>query len=250
VHRWRHGTCDYHRARLARPPDRVKHFSLSKGLATLLVVSLGVASCAPQEDPQANSLNYLASWFSQAASGARDDALCHGLGLLKHNNFSCSQMLDYAASVDPERRQVTRFAAKDCFEKVCGVFYELGFSGFDLSGNEVEETAVLKQDEGKLRVYWYRNNMMYSGQQTEEEQKEEKDPEQIAYDALTALHPSLYAYPPCYGVRPSSNNLAGELFKSNEADVSQIEGWAKACPEVFCFALVGQKIAPLCPQNR
>ena len=225
-------------------------FSLSKGLATFIVASLGVASCAPPEDPQADSLSYLASWFTEAANGTREDSLCHGLGLLKHSDFTCSQMLDYAASVDPESRQVTHFSAKDCFAKVCGAFYEIGFSGFDLSGNEVEETAVLKQDEGKLRVYWYRNNMMYSGQQTGEEQKEEKAPEQIAYDALTAQHPSLYAYPPCYGIRTSSNNLAGELFKLEVADVSQIEGWAKACPEVFCFALVGQKIAPLCPQDR
>ncbi len=217
----------------------------SRWLMWLLVVGLG--ACQPQPDPQAESLNYLAGWFQKAGAGERGDDLCHGLGLLKHAQFSCADMLAGAAKIDPARRTIGRFKARDCFESVCGTFYELEFSGFDLAGNEVDETAILKQDEGQLRVYWYRSSTMLQALAASEPEEEEKAPEQVAYDALTALFPSLYQYPPCYGVRPSSSNLRGDMFVMQNADVAQIEALAAACGEQFCFALVGQKIATLCP---
>ncbi len=211
----------------------------------MLVV--GGFGCQPPPDPQAESLAYLANWFQQADQGSRDENLCHGLGLLKHAQFTCAQMLEAAAKIDPNERQIGRFRAHDCFHSVCGTFYELEFTGLDKLGNEVSETAVLKQDEGNLKLYWYRSIGMLRAMAASEPDEEEKAPEQIAYDALTAQFPSLYEYPPCYGARPSSTTLVGDLFHIKDANVTQIETWAAGCPETFCFALVGQKIAPLCP---
>lgn len=222
--------------------------SLSRNTLSLCLGAL-LVGCAPQVDTQAESLAFAAQWFKQATAGAQDENLCHGLGLLKNPQFSCAEMLGYAARVDLAERSVSHFKPHDCFQTVCGTFFEAGFSGHDLAGNEVEETIVLKQDEGQYRVYWYRSNLMFADPSNSAPQEEQKAPEQVAYDALTALFPTLYEYPPCYSVRPSSSNLAGALFAREAADVAQIKQWANACPETFCFALVGQKIAPLCPKE-
>lgn len=214
----------------------------------MLLGGLALSACEPPPDPRAQSLDYLSQWFQVAEAGDREDTLCHGLGLLKNKRFTCAEMLDYAAQVDPAQREVASFRAIDCWQNVCGTFYEVAFTGFDLAGNEMDETVLLKQDEGQLRVYWYRNDAMFNQLAAEAPEEEEKAPEQVAYDALTALHPSLYEYPPCYGKRPSSSNLVGEMFAIEQADVAAIEALAATCPEQFCFALVGQKIAPLCPK--
>ena len=206
-----------------------------------------LSACQPAPDPKVESLAYLAGWFNQAQSGAQDESLCHGLGLLKNPSFTCADMLSWAAKVDPQTREIGRFKSHDCFQSVCGTFYELEFSGADPAGNEVHETAVLKQDEGQYRLYWYRSNLMQRAIAASAPVEEEKAPEQIAYDKLTALFPSLYEYPPCYGARPSSSTLAGEIFVLDQAPVADLHDLAKTCPETFCFALVGQKIAPLCP---
>ena len=205
------------------------------------------ASCSQGPDPQTRSLTFLAQWFDQASAGERDENLCHGLGLLKHPQFSCIEMLDYAARGDAASRTLTAFTKEDCVQDVCGTFYELSFAGTDIAGNELDENTILKEDDGQLRLYLYRSNLMFSNIAEAQSEEEEKDPEQIAYDALTAQFPSLYEYPPCYGVRPSSSNLAGELFEISAANVAALNEMAQKCPEKFCFALVGQKIAPLCP---
>ena len=70
---------------------------------------------------------------------------------------------------------------------------------------------------------------------------------QIAYDEITARYPALYSYPPCYGTRPSSTTLVGELMQKDNIDVAQVEALAVDCGNQFCFALVGNKIATLCP---
>ena len=215
----------------------------------LLGLIVLAASCSQGPDPKQRSLEFLAQWFNQAASGAREDSLCHGLGLLKHPQFSCVEMLEFAARGDQGSRVVTGFSTDDCMQDVCGQFYQVSFSGADTAGNELNENIILKEDEGTLRVYLYRSNLMFSNMPTEESEEEDKDPEQIAYDALTAQFPELYEYTPCYGVRPSSSNLRGELFAIEDADVKAINALAQDCGEKFCFALVGQKIATLCPNK-
>ncbi|MEM7001815.1 MAG: hypothetical protein AAF529_13590, partial [Pseudomonadota bacterium] len=137
----------------------------------------------------------------------------------------------------------------ECFAEVCGTFIELSTSGFDQAGNELEETAVLKQDNGQFRVYWYRSSAMLAAFRAAnpEPDPDAKDPEQVAYDALVALYPGLYEFPPCDGVRPSSTNLQGKLRAREGLDVDAVTRLAANCPASFCFAFVGRKIAPLCP---
>lgn len=210
-------------------------------------VLFGCGDKAAEQRDQA--LTFVSGWFQQAIVGERDDGLCHGLGVLKHPAVTCSEMLASAAGIDPASREVEAITALDCFGDVCGTFIELRFLSRDPAGNEVRETALLKQDEGRMRMYWYRNDELMRTLQADDPSPEEsdKDPEQLAYDEIVARYPSLYAYPPCYGKRASSSNLAGELMAKDDIDVDAVQALAESCGEAFCFALVGNKIAPLCP---
>ena len=119
----------------------------------------------------------------------------------------------------------------------------------DDAGNELDETHILKRDDGRLRVYWYRNDKLINELRTEfTDEPETKDPVQQAYDKLKARYPELYQYPPCYGVRASSSTLVGELMPETSVDVERVHQLASECGETFCFGLVGSKIAPLCPK--
>ena len=218
-------------------------------LVLAALVATLLASCqdgGPSDAERATA--FLETWFTKASAGQRGDELCHGLGTLKHPQFSCADMLTFAADVDGSTRtyQPTRLL-KD-FAGVPGKFLETEIESTSRGGESVRETAVLKEDDGNLRLYWYRSDLMLKKLQAEADaQEEEKHPEQKAYDELVARYPVLYAYPPCYGVRPSSSNLAGELVAMDEVDVDVIEGIAAECGAEFCFSVVGQKIAPLCP---
>jgi hypothetical protein len=217
-----------------------------------LAVALCVLSgaCGDREALlEEQSLAFITQWFQLAADGARDDTLCHGLGTLKHPEISCTEMLDHAARVDAASRRVTAFKRRDCFGDVCGEFIEIGFSSVDGDGNELRETAVLKQDDGALRMYWYRSDSLLTllRPAAEDADTGDKDPIQAAYDEITARYPALYSFPPCYDVRASSSNLVGELMSRDALDVAEIEQRAATCGERFCFALVGNKIATLCP---
>ena len=225
--------------------------SATKHKATLTVALCVLAgACSDHEAVlRQQSLAFVTGWFQQAADGARQDALCHGLGTLKHPEISCNEMLEHAARVDAASRQVTSFGTRDCFGDVCGEFVEIGFTGVDRDGNDLRETAVLKRDDGALRMYWYRSDSLLTllRPAKEDEDVNDKDPIQAAYDEITARYPALYSYPPCYGVRASSSNLVGELMSKDDLDVAAIEQRAAACGERFCFALVGNKVATLCP---
>jgi len=218
--------------------------------------TLALALCALMfacEDPQATlqtqSLVYIQDWFNQAHLGNRDPNLCHGLGVLKHPEITCLEMLEHAASVAPESRQVNALTPRDCFGKVCGEFVEIGFDSMDQQGNSIRENAVLKRDAGTLRLYWYRSDSLLALLVPADQEKDQKDPLQLTYDRLTALHPELYSYPPCYGVRASSSNLVGELYELEQLPVATIEKSAAQCGASFCFATVGSKIATLCPSG-
>ena len=193
------------------------------------------------------SLAFVGGWFDKAQAGAQDENLCHGIGLLKHPSVDCSQMLRAAADIDPATRSLESINPQDCFSSVCGEFIEIRFDSRDLAGNEVRETALLKRDDGQFRMYWYRSDGLLAQIRADNPiEAEEKDPQQVAYDEIIARYPSLYSYPPCYGVRVSSSNLAGDLMPIDAMDEAEIERLAATCPERFCFGLVGQKIAPVC----
>ena len=159
-------------------------------------------------------------------------------------------MLAHAARIDPASRTITAARRLECFAQVCGDFAEFEFSSTAQNGNPITERAVVKRDEGRIRLYWYRSDTLMAllrqrFPQTDEEEGG-KTPLQAAYDVLTANHPGLYEYPPCLDIRVSSSNLAGELMAQDEIDEGAIEAAALDCDGEFCFALVGQKIAPVC----
>lgn len=220
--------------------------------AVLLSLPLLLQACGDAgPSPRDASLAHMQSWFAAADQGNRADTLCHGLGMLKHSDFSCAELLDYASRVDGSTRTIARISEQDCFQGVCGEFYQIQFSAFDPAGNEVEETALLKVDDGVYRTYWYRSSLMLAElASVSDDDRDQKDPEQVAYDALVALHPELYEFPPCYGVRPSSSNLAGDLMLPENLQVAAVEHNASACGDTFCFAFVGAKVAQLCPKAK
>ncbi|NKB98561.1 MAG: hypothetical protein GKR90_08735 [Pseudomonadales bacterium] len=157
-------------------------------------------------------------------------------------------MQEFAARVDPASRTFTAQRSHDCFASVCGEFVEIEFESYDHAGNPIRENAVLKRDDGTIRLYWYRSDLMLAAfRAANPEPEDEKEPIQVAYDEITARYPELYRYPPCYGVRASTSTLAGELMAKNAIDVASIERIAATCGDDFCFSLVGEKIAPLCP---
>ncbi len=199
------------------------------------------------------ALAFLGDWFDQANAGAREESLCHAFGVLKHPEFTCADMLEHAARVDPATRTIASISPMACFGDVCGDFLQVEFDSRDPAGNEVSENAVLKRDEGRFRLYWYRSDTLLAelrASQPDPEEAEAKDPEQVAYDQLVARYPALYSYPPCYGVRASSSNLRGKPTAIEAIDPAAVEARAAACGETFCFALVGSKIATLCPTPR
>jgi hypothetical protein len=210
---------------------------------------LGVACVDKQAQLAEQSLAFLSGWFAEANAGTRDAILCHGLGTLKHPEVSCTEMLAHAAKVEPTSRVVDTVRALDCFSDICGEFIEVRFNSHDIAGNETRESAVLKRDDGILRLYWYRSDSLLETMRatTEESAEEEKDPLQIAYDELVARYPKLYAYPPCYAIRASSSNSVGTRMAIDAVDEAAVTSYAATCGETFCFALVGNKIAPLCP---
>jgi hypothetical protein len=218
-------------------------------LATL-AISLLLFSCAERQPPIDQQIaTYLDAWFAAAESGARDDALCHGLGLLKHKQFTCAEYLEHAARVDGATRHIESITPTDCFAKVCGEFFQVAITAHDRAGNETDESAVIKRDNGKLKLYWYRSDSLVNVLQAANPMADaqDTDPQQAAYDEIIARYPSLYAYPPCYQIRPSSSNLVGKLQARDQMDPAKVDTWAQACGESFCFALVGEKIASLCP---
>ncbi len=215
----------------------------------LCCLALLATACADKQAEQKTAITtFLTDWYTQAREGKRDDSLCHGLGLLKHPDFTCADMLEAAATIDPATQQIEQIKAIDCFAGVCGDLFEINLTSQNTSGTNINETHILKRDDGQLRVYWYRNDVLMAQLRAANPIEEEKDPEQVAYDELIARYPTLYEYPPCYGVRPSSTNLAGKLMAMDAIDVDEINRIASTCDN-FCFSVVGSKIAPLCPKN-
>ncbi len=197
-------------------------------------------ACGPS--PEEAAVAFADGWFARATAGERSDDLCHGLGLLKHPQFTCAELLDHAARIEPRERTLVEINHPDCFADVCGTFYELRYES-----SSGKETLLVKQDGNQFGAYWYRSDSLLALLRPADETEDEPDLLQTVYDEITARYPPLYQYPPCLDVRPSSSNLRGELMRRDAIDVAVVDALAAECPETFCFALVGQKIATLCP---
>ncbi|NOX49627.1 MAG: hypothetical protein GXP16_03710 [Gammaproteobacteria bacterium] len=100
-------------------------------------------------------------------------------------------------------------------------------------------------------MYWYRTDAMLDAirQKNHRNKDDGKDPLHVAYAEIVARYPSLYEFPPCHGIRVTSANLAGTLVRKDAIDVSSMQTIASNCGKLFCFGLVGDKIAPMCPTN-
>ena len=233
-----------------------KQFRLAKTLQEafrgllIFFLSYTAASCGPPGPTyeEAGAV-FLSEWFQQGV--LEDENRCHGMGVLKHQEFSCLDMQSYASKIEPGTRSIASVREHECFGSVCGQFLEIEMDSADFAGNPVRENAVLKKDDGVIRLYWYRSDLMLAAYKAANpDPEDEKDPIQVAYDEITGRYPELYQYPPCLDERVSSSVLVGEIAEKDQLDVSEIERLAVECGESFCFALVGQKIATLCPALR
>lgn len=208
-----------------------------------------MTGCTDTPSPRRQAVEFIQSWFALAAQGKQGNEYCHGLGLLKHPTFSCSDYLTEAARVDPASRNVVEVTPLDCYETVCGDFYQIEIDAADLVGNEAQELVLLKRDDGVMRLYWYRSSAMLQQQQIAARIEEEaaKDPLQAAYDELTNRYPTLYEYPPCLDTRVSSSTLMTSAKGLEEINPRRYDELAAQCSSQMCIALVGRKYAPLCP---
>ncbi len=212
----------------------------------LLVGLLGACDSGPA--PEQLAVSYLLTWFEQAEQGMRDDELCHGLGLLKHPTYTCADYLQSAANITLSSRGVAAVTPMDCYQDICGTFFQIEVDGVDKAGNESREIVLIKQDADTMRVYWYRSEeMLQDLRRAEEIQREaDKDPVQVAYDELTNQYPTLYAYPPCIDVRPSSNTLLAPPIALQDINPAELDLLADECSGTVCIGTVGRKYALLC----
>jgi len=217
-------------------------------LASAVFALAALAACGPNETDIANAgLSQLGDWFQIAASGQRGDEHCHAFGLLKHAEATCADMLEHASRIDANERIVTSTRFIECLETVCGEFLEVELEGIDSTGRNVSEIAVLKRDNESFRLYWYRTDSLISALQPGEHNDTPEDDDRRAYTQLTNEHPSLYQFPQCLDVRVSSSNMVGALVRPSDIDTADFEIRTANCPDAFCIAFVGRKVAGVCP---
>ena len=211
-----------------------------------------------QQQTLAHAESFLSQWF--ANNNASQPATCHAFGLLMFPAASCDDMQQHAAQVVPESRKRERIRALECFgdgaQRACGEFVEIWYTSQDRSGRQIKEGAVVKRDDGKFRLYWYRSDLLFTtlSQRAEAAEQSMTTVEQ-AQDRLSAVynemvnnHSGLYVYPPCLDdVRVSSTTMLGSAFNHRAADPGEINRRASGCASQMCFALIGKKVATLCP---
>ncbi len=207
---------------------------------------------------------FLGLWFEQAvaADSAISAPTCHGYGELMFPSASCEDMYGHARLINPASRTLDRINALDCFgsgsQRVCGDFVEIWYRGADASGREIKEGAVVKRDDGKFRLYWYRSDLLFTTLELRAEQAERMaetlEPQQSMlqslYNLVVRAHPELYQYAPCLeDIRVSSSTMIGALVRPEHIQPNDIQQRAANCSIDICFAAVGQKLTTLCPRQ-
>ena len=211
-----------------------------------------------QQQTLAHAESFLSQWF--ANNNASQPATCHAFGLLMFPAASCDDMQRHAAQVVPESRKRERIRALECFgdgaQRACGEFVEIWYASQDRSGRQIKEGAVVKRDDGKFRLYWYRSDLLFTTLSQRAEAAEQpmtaveqaQDRLSAVYNEMVNNHSELYAYPPCLDdVRVSSTTMLGSAFNHRAADPGEINRRASGCASQMCFALIGKKVATLCP---
>lgn len=211
-----------------------------------------------QQQTLLDAEDFLIQWL--ASSNASQPATCHAFGLLMFPAVSCEDMQYHAAQVVPESRKRERIKALECFgeggQRACGEFVEIWYASQDRRGRPIKEGAVVKRDDGKFRLYWYRSDLLFTtlteraeaAEQSMTEAEQAQNRLSAVYNEMVNNHSELYAYPPCLDdVRVSSTTMVGSAFNHSAADPGEINRRAGSCASQMCFALIGQKIATLCP---
>jgi hypothetical protein len=207
---------------------------------------------------------FLNQWFELAAKATPEgsEPSCHGYGELMFPAATCLDMHQHAKLIDPSSRTLERMSSLECFgsgqQRVCGDFVEIWYASKDATGRAIKEGAVVKRDDGKYRLYWYRSDLLFTTLENRAEQAAELsnqiDPAQTllqsSYNQVVAAHPELYQYPPCLDdIRISSSTMIGEPIKPQNVEPTDIHQRAEQCADEICFALLGQKITALCPRK-
>ena len=232
-------------------------------LFTLCVVWL-VSGCGPTpQDLQNQALQTAAHWFEQAAASQSTDTpppTCHAFGLIKYTDASCQDMIDHAASLLPDTREIDSVKLLECYgqgaKEVCGEFAEIWFQAQDAQGTRIKEGMVLKRDDGTFRMYWYRSDTLFT-ELTRRSEIQDADSTQAqlalqqqrlkaVYTQLVERDPAIYRFPPCIDAQVRSSVMLGGLLAPSEVSGKELEERAKTCSLQLCLALVGRKVAPLC----
>ena len=225
----------------------------------MLAACLLAGGCGDAEKQTlADAERFLQQWLN--TSYEEQTASCHAFGLLMFTAASCADMQQHASLVAPQSRLRERIQTLECFgegaQRVCGEFVEIWYQSQDRLGREIKEGAVVKRDDGIFRLYWYRSDLLFTtlanraeaAEQLNDRADHEHARVQAAYNELINSHAELYAYPPCLDdVKASSSTMIGSSFRLAAADPAEIDRRASACSTQLCFALIGQKVATLCP---
>jgi hypothetical protein len=126
----------------------------------------------------------------------------------------------------------------------------------DTRGNAIQEGAVLKRDDGVFRLYWYRSDALFTtlakraesvNDDNNERALENKQAElEAVYAKIVQQQPALYQFVMCTDASVSSSKLVGKPVNPQNISATDMASRAQQCPENFCLALVGKRIAPLC----
>ena len=222
-----------------------------------LVLALGGCS-EDNEAIKTQGIKALNDWF--LASATDNPPSCHAFGLVKFYDASCADMYQHAAKIKPESRTITSSQLLKCFgqgaQELCGEFVEIWLNSMDTRGNPIQEGAVLKRDDGVFRLYWYRSDALFTTLTKRAENTSDDDNERVLEDKQSELEaiyaeivqrqPALYQFVMCTDTSVSSSKLVGKPVHPQDISATDMASRAQQCPEIFCLALVGKRIAPLC----
>lgn len=230
--------------------------ALRTALCTLgLALTLG--ACGEGDEAiKTQGTTALNDWFSAAATD--NPPSCHAFGLVKFHDASCADMYEHAAQIEPGSRKITSSKLLQCYgqgrQRLCGEFVQIWLTARNTSGNTIQEGAVLKRDEGVFRLYWYRSDALFTtlikrseGDKDDERALKDKRAQlEAVYAEIVQRQPALYQFVMCTDASVSSSKLVGKPVNPKDISATDMASRAQQCPEIFCLALVGKRIAPLC----